>query len=253
MRPGISPNSPFPLHELGEYPFQDLCRDLLDGEPEIAVCEVYGVRGQAQDGIDLIAHRNNGSEIEVGQRKCYRKYTATQVKKASDEFLGHWKRWSEEGVKRFILFVACDLNDRECQDQILREKKRFAEFGISSEVWSSFKIRSKLRPYPDMVRRYFTPEPDYWVSNICGIAPVAPPPAILSAQQSSLIVSATLAQSERLATITAEFGRITIQVIEAWREPAQEYRPIIQRFCEELPLAHAKDLWPLLIRLRAEA
>ena len=51
MRPGISPNSPFPLYDLDDYPFQDLCRDLLDREPEIAVCEVYGVRGQAQDGI----------------------------------------------------------------------------------------------------------------------------------------------------------------------------------------------------------
>ena len=166
MRPGISTNSAFLLHELGEYPFQDLCRDLLDGEPEIAVCEVYGVRGQAQDGIDLIAHRKNGSEIEVGQCKCYRKYTATQVKKASDEFLDHWKRWSEEGVKRFILFVACDLSDRECQDQILREKRRFAELGISYEVWSSSKIRSKLRPCPDIVRRYFTTQPDYPYNDI---------------------------------------------------------------------------------------
>ena len=51
----------------------------------------------------------------------------------------------------------------------------------------------------------------------------------------------------------AEFGRITIQMIESWGDPAKEYRPIIQRFCEELPLAHARDLWPLLIRLRAEA
>ena len=51
----------------------------------------------------------------------------------------------------------------------------------------------------------------------------------------------------------AEFRRIVIKMIEACREPAQQYRPIIQRLCEELPLAYAKDLWPLLIRLRAEA
>ena len=114
--------------------------------------------------------------------------------------------------------MACDLSDRGCQDQILKEKKRFAEFGIAYEVWSSLKIRSKLRPHPGIVRRYFTTEPDYWASVICGIAPPAPP-SILGDQQSSLIVSATLAQSERLATILSSGAEKEIERLkEVWRE-----------------------------------
>ena len=223
MRPGISPSSPFPLYDLDEYLFQDLCRDLFDCEFGIAFCDVYGVRGQAQDGIDLIAHRKKAGEIEVGQCKCHKKFTSKQVKKASDEFFYHWKRWSEEGVKRFILFVSCDLNDRECHDQILKEKKRFAEFGISYEAWSSSKIRGKLGPHPAIVKRYFTTEPDYWVSIICGIAPPAPPSSILSTQQASLILSATLAQSERLATALSTSAEKEIERLrEAWREGTKQ-------------------------------
>ena len=196
----ISSKAPFRLHDLGPYAFQNLCRDLFDVESGISVCDVYGVSGQSQYGIDLIAHRTKASEIEVGQCKCYEKCKVRNIKEASVEFFKHWKRWSGEGVKRFILFVACDLSDRHCRDQILKERKRFSEYGISYEAWSSSKIRIKLRTYPDIVRTYFTTHPDYWVSVICGVAPPAPSSNIETARQTSLIISAAFAQSEHLAT-----------------------------------------------------
>ncbi len=52
--------------------------------------------------------------------------------------------------------------------------------------------------------------------------------------------------------VAAEFGGITMEIVEAWGAALQTYRPLIQRLCEELPILHAKDLWPLLIRLRAD-
>jgi hypothetical protein len=121
MTPEISPSSPLRFYELGEFVFQDLCCDLFDRESGISFAEVYGVRGQKQDGIDLLAHRNSEVEIEVGQCKCYKAFSSNDIKKASDIFFEHWDRWSQEEVKRFILFVACDLSERKCQDQILKE------------------------------------------------------------------------------------------------------------------------------------
>src|SRR4051794_34531365 len=106
--PGLRPGAPPPLHTLGEYPFQELCRDLLDAEPEIAICEIYGTRGETQDGIDLLAHRRNGDGIEVGQCKCYADFPPQEIRKASQDFFDHWDHWSTEDVRRFILFVACD-------------------------------------------------------------------------------------------------------------------------------------------------
>ncbi|MCP4608506.1 MAG: hypothetical protein GY845_07315 [Planctomycetes bacterium] len=130
MDPGIRAGEIPPFHKLGEYAFEELCRDLLDTESSVATCEIYGDRGQKQDGIDLLAHRSNGDGIEVGQCKCYKDFPPKKIGLVSDEFFRHWERWSEENVKRFILFVACSLKTRQRQDEILKQKKRFAEVGI---------------------------------------------------------------------------------------------------------------------------
>lgn len=220
MQPGISSVEPLQLHKLTEYPFQDLCRDLFDAETEIAVCEVYGVRRQLQDGIDLIAHRKNNDGLEVGQCKCYQRITPGQIGTASDDFFKYWDRWSKENVKRYILFVACDLTDRNCQDRILKEKNRFAKYGLGYEVWSSSKIRNKLRPYPGIVRTYFTTHPDYWVSIICGEVHPPSQSTIGSAPQTSVIVSAALVtQTEQLANrLSTVIEKQIEHMREAWRE-----------------------------------
>lgn len=111
MSPGIRPGQLPPFHELDEYVFQDLCRDLFDAEPSVATCEVYGVRGQAQYGIDLLAVAADGDGIEVGQCKCYGNFTPRQIERVREEFFEHYgSHWQPRNVKRFILFVAGDLS-----------------------------------------------------------------------------------------------------------------------------------------------
>ena len=163
VRPGEIPQ--FSL--LGEYPFQDICRDLFDQEPSIATCDLYGVRGQSQDGIDLLAHRNLTDEIEVGQCKCYSQFPPAKIRKASKDFFDHWNRWSSQNVKRFILFVACPLDRKNQQDEIIKQTAIFGSCGIRYEAWSGATIRNKLQPHPAIVSRYF-PQPEYWVQAICG-------------------------------------------------------------------------------------
>jgi hypothetical protein len=165
MNPGISSTSPFPLYEIEEYPFQEMCRDLFDAEPDIAVCSLYGVRGQFQAGIDLIAYRKNGTGIEVGQCKCCRAFRPNEIKKASEEFFKHWDHWSEEKVKRFILFVACDLSTTQQQNQIRKERKRFADSGIEYEAWGAKEIRNKLNPHSAIIFRYLKNPGNYSDSN----------------------------------------------------------------------------------------
>src|SRR5437773_4839232 len=167
MNPRIRPGQIPPFHEIGEYPFQDLCRDLYDVQPGIATCEIYGTRRQAQDGIDLLAHRAASDAIEVGQCKCYKAIKRTHIRDVSDEFFKHWERWSRENINKFVLFVACDLSDRHLQDEILQQKRRFEERGIVYEAWSAAEIRNKLRPHPAIVSTYCQPA-DHWVKEICG-------------------------------------------------------------------------------------
>jgi hypothetical protein len=70
MNSSFSPN----FYELEEYPFQRFCCDLFRAQENIASCDEYGLRGQAQKGIDLLAQRRDESGQEVGQCKCYREF-----------------------------------------------------------------------------------------------------------------------------------------------------------------------------------
>ena len=220
MTPGIAPGQSPPFHRLGEYHFQDLCRDLFYEEPEIATCDVYGVRGQSQHGIDLLAHRENGDGIEVGQCKCYQDFPPASIRKASDEFLAHLNnRWSKETIRRFILFVACDLDERLRQDEICEQKQRFRALGITYEAWATPTIRNKLRPHQGIVSTYCVPAA-HWVSMICGIALPSSPLWPLAGDEGSPVILGVLAvQLESLAAHTAsDTERHLESMREAWRE-----------------------------------
>lgn len=213
MTPGIRAGQLPPFHELDEYIFQDLCRDLFDAETEIATCEIYGKRGQSQYGIDILAHRINSNELEVGQCKCNTTFTDRQIAAASDEFFKHYDaRWSHANVKRFILFAACDLKDKKCQDEILKQKQRFAQFRIGYEAWGAAQIQNKLRPHRGIASTYL-PQP--WVEAICG-----PTQASIITDPSASIVSKTvelaLTQAAELLSETTIQG--LDQMREAWRE-----------------------------------
>ncbi|MCQ3974872.1 MAG: hypothetical protein DPW09_15635 [Anaerolineae bacterium] len=219
ISPGIRPGQVPPFHELGEYVFQELCRDLFDAEPGIATCEIYGTRGQSQEGIDLLAYRADGNGIEVGQCKCYARFSPRQIREASDEFLAHWQtHWAGENVKRFILFVACDLSNRKQQDEINKQWKRFKKIGIIYEVWSASKIRNKLRLHRGIVASYLSP-PEHWVQVICGTI-LTPSPLTGAETQSSSVVSAVLtSQIEQLAAqLSGETERRLEMMRIAWRE-----------------------------------
>jgi len=219
MHPGIRPGETPPFHELSEYVFQELCRDLFDTEPSISTCEIYGKRGQSQDGIDLLAHRREGHGIEVGQCKCYAEFTPAQIRRASDEFFDYFSRWSTENVKRFILFVACNLSRRQLQDEIIEQKRRFGAGGIDFEPWSAATIRNKLRPHPGIVATYCKPQ-NHWVRVICGetIAELSLT-GEYPARTSGIVQVALVNQIDRLAERVSGTIKQNLELMHvAWRE-----------------------------------
>lgn len=81
--PGVQRGEPPAFYKLDEYTFQNLCADLLAAtRKEIETCDVYGERGDHQDGIDIRAYLENddGNVIGqwLGQCKCYKNFVSAQ-------------------------------------------------------------------------------------------------------------------------------------------------------------------------------
>lgn len=220
MRPRISPGDEPPFHELDEYRFQKLCRDLHAKESGIASALVYGVRGEPQQGIDVRARRTRSEEIEVGQCKRYKHFDPAQIREASDEFFAHWDYWQTQHVKRFILFVTADIDSRKHIAVIDEQRLRFQEVGIEYETWAPDRIQSKLSEHPNIVAMYLKP-PAYWVEAICGVTGPSPwrhmlPPAPASTAGST---NYYLQQIEVLASrLSLETERQLEEKRTAWRE-----------------------------------
>ncbi len=212
MIPSMNPNDPPPFHQLDAMAFQELCRDLLELEPEIGVCEIYGTPGQGQYGVDLKAIVREVYGNEVGQCKCYQNFPPELIREASEEFLKHLAFWKERKVRRFILFVGSALDRRQQQDEIDEQIRRFDALGIRYEAWSARTLRTKLRHHPEIVWRY-TKSQD-WVENICGRTFNAT--SVDVDRSSGIIASLINSQAHLSGGLSRELGRRIEEIRELY-------------------------------------
>lgn len=164
--PNIKQSDPPQFWEMDEYVFQDMCCALLNEELPVSVCHVYGKRGQGQQGIDLLAYRSGSNETEVGQCKCYEDFPPRKILEASDEFFKHLAYWKSKNVRRFVLFVACDLSLTQRQKEILKQRERFSDEGIEYEAWGGRTLATKLGKHRHIVSQFLITE--YWINHLCG-------------------------------------------------------------------------------------
>jgi len=206
--------------KLGEYPFQDICRDVLAEQADIdpTTCRVYGTRGQKQRGIDIIAQKNNRNETVVGQCKCYAKIDAVGLTEAIDDFIEYLAYWQSQNVTIYMLFVACVMTDTKAVEQESIERDRLKKEGIALEVWDGTILRDKLGPHERIVRRYLQSED--WVVLICGERAsthgqvAASSPALVNAT----VTSALLSQSEELARLLGDASKRELEsALESYR------------------------------------
>lgn len=219
--PGIRSGESPSFYKLDSRTFEELCRDIFDAEQEITTCGLYGDPGQSQDGIDLIATRkDNKNGIEVGQCKCYENFQPRKIREVSDTFFEHWNHWQRKNIKRFVLFVASDLNTRQRREEILYQRKRFDKYGIEYEVWDAAKIRNKLRAHPGIVATYLRPS-EVWVKEICGHN-LREWSSIGHQLDSPTIVTTFSQAQQQLEQLLSEFSRETQESLDvmrrAWRE-----------------------------------
>ena len=157
------------LYKLDPLRFQELCRDLYQAEPESITAEVFGAPGQLQRGVDLRVQRRGGDGITVGQCKAVKPASLRPrlLEQASTDFLDHRAYWQDQGVRKFILFVASDTSRTQIQEESHRQRIFLQKLGIEYELWGQAKIVSKLRAQPGIAETYLGTA---WKDILCGTA-----------------------------------------------------------------------------------
>jgi hypothetical protein len=77
-----------PLNELAWEHFERFCLRYVRTQSFVVRAQLYGVKGQKQHGIDLYVRLSDPFRYEVDQCKRLASFTATDVTKAVDTFLG---------------------------------------------------------------------------------------------------------------------------------------------------------------------
>jgi len=161
-----------PFFEMEAIPFQELCRGLLAVQGDFIDCRIYGDNGEKQFGIDIRCNRKTGI-LEVAQSKCYKNFTPAEIVEASNKFFENIQFWQNEGVKKFILIVACRISSRKANDQISIERQRFKDVGIDYELWDAIRIRDILRDNPKLIYTHIE-NSQFWSEQICGQVTASP-------------------------------------------------------------------------------
>ncbi|MEW5925910.1 MAG: hypothetical protein AB1941_00350 [Gemmatimonadota bacterium] len=217
MPPGMRRGDPPPLHRFAPREFERMCSDLLREEKDIATSSLWGVSGQPQQGVDIVAECADGVHLEVGQCKCYKEFGPAQIRKACSDFVRHWEHWKSQDVRRFILFVACEVETTQSRKAILEQKRWFSERDIRFEVWDVLQIIAKLNPHVGIVRRYFEP-PDYWASVLCAIPGGADSWGVAQRQHDYAAQLLSQEVNELAAAVSAMAAQQLEGARQAWRE-----------------------------------
>ncbi|MDP9050599.1 MAG: hypothetical protein M3O31_07735 [Acidobacteriota bacterium] len=203
--------------------FQSLCKEILQADPKYRNVQVFGVSGQGQKGIDILAEQLVPSGLTVGQCKRFQNLTDAHVAGAVKEFLKYKEYWKIEGVDTFVLFVSCDATNAKVQAEFLRQRRRLRNLGITFELWSDSTLTGRLRSHPGIVSEYLGSD---WPSILCGggfaLQPTLPPHA------SQLIVT----QYEQISTQYADAVERDLEAArESWRTGSRrEAQGAVERY-----------------------
>jgi hypothetical protein len=199
-----------PIGSLAPMDFERLCYRLAVVDGEVEHCQLYGVPGQAQEGVDIVVRQSAGYRVI----QCKRRRTQIKVGdlvSAVDEFIaGSWRRRANE----FVLAISSSVEPTQLADQIEMERGKLAALGIRFTVWDEIGLSTKLKAQRQIVEDFFGA-----AVAIDFLGPVVPNTAVTATASSRLrkpapIISCpyVLNPEGRLFGRDATLGRIRSQL-----------------------------------------
>src|SRR5215213_10311632 len=151
-----------PFEKLSWENFEKLCLRLAKLESNVEHCQLYGERGQKQEGIDIYARRKAVEKYVVYQCKRVKNFGPTKIKKAVTEFLkGSW-------VDKTEILILCTqerLSSTDRSDMLEVQATRLRVKSVTLLPWDSYSLSEKLKGQPKIVDDFFGRE---WVKAFCG-------------------------------------------------------------------------------------
>ena len=159
--PAVTRPQNLPYHNLTWENFERLILRIARCETNVAECWIYGVRGQKQHGLDVIAELlDSPGELACYQCKRVEYFSVTDINNAVEKFLeGKWAN----RTRRFILCTSLSLSETKQVDEIRKQRKKLEKLNIEFDVMDgseSGKLSVYLKRFPALVDDFFGRE---WV------------------------------------------------------------------------------------------
>jgi hypothetical protein len=151
IAPPVQPRlQALPFDALTWEQFEALCAALVEANPLTVNCNLYGVQGDLQQGIDVVATQRGpgGDETWAYQCKRYKTYTPGRLKEALD------KMTYPADYYVLMLSIPATAAMREVTDE---QPNAF--------LWDAHDIARKLKGYPAIVEDFFGRA---WREAFCG-------------------------------------------------------------------------------------
>lgn len=129
-----------PFDQLTWEQFELLCAALVAAQAHVLDCHLYGLRGENQKGIDIVATQQgeNNQEIWVYQCKRYEEYSPSLLKKALDKVAYQ--------ADYTVVLLSCEAGTA-LRDEVKRRNNTF--------LWDANDISRKLKNHPQLVEDFF--------------------------------------------------------------------------------------------------
>jgi hypothetical protein len=147
----IDPKLPrLPLHELPWERFEDLVLEIVEEVEKPVQIQPYGLRGQKQQGIDVIAKTASGG-WHVFQTRQVKNFRLTHLRDIVDAFLTDPRPFE---ARRLVIATSCDRVSAQVQKAIFGYARAHPAIEFD-QIWDAGELNRKLRRLPRIVARYF--------------------------------------------------------------------------------------------------
>lgn len=150
-----------PLEKLSWEDFEKLCLAIVQTDFSINDCEIYGIKGQAQEGIDIFARQQNG-RYRSYQCKRYQKFDLSDINKAVEYFIN--KDFYSKSDSLYLC-TSCEWNKTQVQDKFEELKTELQKESITLVKWDKIQLSRLLKDKPQIVFDFFGLE---WVKKFNG-------------------------------------------------------------------------------------